>query len=175
MNTFLWLTLILLYMISAATSATLTVNWSLGTDYTPLATGKTFSIGDTIGDSFLNSLETYWLIVTWLFSLHNMYTFIWLSWNFNLENNRKSLSGNKLILSRWKMNMMTQWFFFYVEWTCKPKNNQNLLEKQVYTVYIIIWIHNCNGQHYNCVTQFLAIVRVTLWTKWARLTTRAVP
>ncbi|KFK44343.1 hypothetical protein AALP_AA1G245500 [Arabis alpina] len=35
-------------MVAAASSATLTVNWSLGTDYTPLATGKTFAVGDTI-------------------------------------------------------------------------------------------------------------------------------
>lgn len=59
MSTFLCLVLILFCLISAATSATLTVNWSLGTDYTLLATGNTFSVGDTIGDSFLNSLETY--------------------------------------------------------------------------------------------------------------------
>lgn len=37
-------------MVLPASSATLTVNWSLGTDYTPLATGRTFAVGDTIGD-----------------------------------------------------------------------------------------------------------------------------
>ncbi|KAF8104936.1 hypothetical protein N665_0165s0024 [Sinapis alba] len=52
MTTFLCLVLIIFYLISAATSATLTVNWSLGTDYTPLATGKTFAVGDTIVFSY---------------------------------------------------------------------------------------------------------------------------
>ncbi|KAL0814156.1 hypothetical protein Bca101_070599 [Brassica carinata] len=37
---------------TSATSATLTVNWSLGTDYTLLATGNTFSVGDTIVFSY---------------------------------------------------------------------------------------------------------------------------
>ncbi|XP_010477507.1 PREDICTED: blue copper protein [Camelina sativa] len=35
-------------MVAPASSATLTVNWSLGTDYTPLTTGKSFAVGDTI-------------------------------------------------------------------------------------------------------------------------------
>lgn len=52
------LVLIFFYMVAAVSSATLTVNWSLGTNYTPLATGKTFAVGDTIGKSSLNSLET---------------------------------------------------------------------------------------------------------------------
>ncbi|VVA92194.1 unnamed protein product [Arabis nemorensis] len=43
-----YLVLIFFYMVGAASSDTLTVNWSLGTDYTPLATGKTFAVGDTI-------------------------------------------------------------------------------------------------------------------------------
>ncbi|CAL9215929.1 unnamed protein product [Arabidopsis halleri] len=42
------LVLIFFSMVAPASSATLTVNWSLGTDYTPLATGKTFAVGDTI-------------------------------------------------------------------------------------------------------------------------------
>ncbi|CAH8253214.1 unnamed protein product [Arabidopsis lyrata] len=42
------LVLIFFSMVAPASSATLTVNWSLGTDYTPLATGKSFAVGDTI-------------------------------------------------------------------------------------------------------------------------------
>ncbi|CAH8306693.1 unnamed protein product [Eruca vesicaria subsp. sativa] len=54
MSTFLCLCLVLIffYMVSSATSATLTVNWSLGTDYTPLASAKTFAVGDTIVFSY---------------------------------------------------------------------------------------------------------------------------
>ncbi|CAA7027248.1 unnamed protein product [Microthlaspi erraticum] len=44
--------LIFFYMVAAASSATLTVNWSLGTDYTPLSTGKTYAVGDTIVFSY---------------------------------------------------------------------------------------------------------------------------
>ncbi|KAL1225811.1 Blue copper protein [Cardamine amara subsp. amara] len=43
-----FLVLIFFYMVAPASSATLTVNWSLGTDYTPLSTGKTFAVDDTI-------------------------------------------------------------------------------------------------------------------------------
>ncbi|ESQ34548.1 hypothetical protein EUTSA_v10009689mg [Eutrema salsugineum] len=46
------LVLIFFYMVTAVSSATLTVNWSLGTDYTPLTTGKTVSVGDTIVFSY---------------------------------------------------------------------------------------------------------------------------
>jgi len=50
MSTLLGCLVLIFSMVAQASSASLTVNWSLGTDYTPLTTGKTFSVGDTIGD-----------------------------------------------------------------------------------------------------------------------------